>query len=107
MLEEADGGDSGGTGLEAGGGIGTGDAAEGEDGDRGDEKAGLAENHDPCGWRDELAGDGFAEDGAEEDEVGVEAAGLFQIVLGVAGEADGGWREVGGGIDGSDLVWGK
>lgn len=70
LEEEADGGHSGGSGLEAGGEVFRGDAAEGEDGDGAGELAGFAEQIEAGAGLNELAVDAFFEDGAKQEEVG-------------------------------------
>ena len=95
MEEHADGGDAGGSGGEALRGAGGGDAPEGEDGGRGREPAGLLESFQAERGRDLPAGDGLAEDGAEEDGVGALVAGVFDLGEGVAGAADEGcWEDL-------------
>ena len=125
-MEQTDGGDSCGSGVEAGVGVGGGDAAEGEDGDGLGSKTGGAEEVQAGASGDFFVGDGFFgdlnfwgrnfcddffEDGAEEDESGAVlwcgrcCAGNFGE--GVAGEADDGFGQGCGGVEGADLHWGE
>jgi hypothetical protein len=69
--------------------------------------AGLAEGVETAGRCDELPADCFAEDWAEEDQIGAEGVGSLNIFRGVAGEADGWALETGLGTNGSDLIGGE
>jgi hypothetical protein len=51
--------------------------------------------------------EGFAEDGAEEDEIGWVEEGGLDLGAGVAGLADGGWRVAVGAVEGADLGGGE
>jgi hypothetical protein len=105
-VEEADAGDAGGSRAKAAGAVFEGDAAEGIDGSGRCGEAGGVEGFEALPRRDELAGDGFVEDGGEEDEVCV-AAGLFDFGESVAGDGDDGWGEAGGSVEFADLAGGK
>ena len=70
VVEEADSGYSGGSGGEALGGVFGGDTAEGVDRDGGGGCAGFAEAVEAGAGGDELARDGFFEDGAKRMAVG-------------------------------------
>lgn len=87
--EEANGRDPGGAGLEAGPGVGRGDAAQGEHRARGGGDAGLGEVTEAPASLDLVAGDGLFEDGAEEDEVGTGGVGRGGFPRRVAADADG------------------
>lgn len=102
MMKEADSGDSGGPGFEAGWGVFRVDAAESVDGSGRGGEAGGVEGFEALAWGDELASDGFLEDGGEEDQVGVVASG-FDLGEGMAGDRDDGRRKGGGGIEAPDL----
>lgn len=84
VLKEADGGDSGGSGCETGGGIVECDSPEGEDADG--VLAGLMKFVEPGGWS---AGTVlFFEHGSEEGEVGAALGGLVDLFGAVAGLSD-------------------
>ena len=96
--------------MEAGLLVQFGDAAEGEDGD------GVGEGADGGQLFEAGAGEvvaalgeveGFAEDGAEEDEVGWIAKGGRDLGAGVAGFADGGGGQAVGAVEGADLGGGE
>jgi hypothetical protein len=88
--KQADGGDAGSSGGEAGGGVGLGDAAEGEDGDGTGGGAGFMELVEADSFGDDGPSDALLEDGAEEDEVCAAFGGAPDLGEGVAGDADGG-----------------
>jgi hypothetical protein len=105
-VEEVDAGDSGSSGFEAGGGIFNGDATESVDGSGSGGEAGCAEGFETLTGGDEFVSDGFVEDRAEEDEVGV-IAGRCYFGERVAGDGDAGWREGRFGIELADLGGGE
>ena len=110
-MEEADAGDSGCTGLDAGGDVGGCDATEGEDRDGRGGGAGLFEEGEPGAAGKVAASDGFIEHGAEEDGVGSGAEGLFamvgELVEAMAGDGDERNRQAGLGVEGADLDGGE
>ena len=110
--EEADGGYSGGSCLEAGLGVFQGDAAEGEDGGGDGGGAGGGEGGEAGPGGDGFAGGYFFEDRAEEDGVYFLRGGSGYFFEGVARDGDGGGGQVGGGVELADLggvefVWGR
>lgn len=105
--EEADAGDAAGSGGEAGCRVLVGDAAESEDGDGVGEGAGGAEEIEAGAGEGFAGGEGFAEDGAEEDEAGWVAGGGGDLFERVAGLADDGGGQGGGGIKAPDLGGGQ
>lgn len=109
-FEEADSGYSGCSGCEAGWGVAGCDAAEGQNGD------GVGEGADGGEFFETRAGEfvqafreveGFAEDGAEEDEVGRVREGGSDLGAGVAGFADRGGGQVVGAVEMPDLGRGE
>ncbi len=106
-MEEADAGDAGGSGCEAGGGVLQRDAAERVDRDGGCGAAGGAKLVDSLPWRDDLAGDNLFEDRGEEDGVGMVDAGAMDVFQGVAGDGDDWRRAVGRGVEAADLGEGE
>lgn len=97
-MEEANSGDAGGPGFEAGRGVSGGDAAEGEDRDGVGEGAGLGQGGEAGGW-----GVSLAEDGAEEDEAGRVEVGGEDLAARVAGAADDRVRQAVGAVEMPDL----
>jgi len=90
LEEEADGGDSAGSGVDAGGGIRFGDSAEGQDGSLAGGGAGGAESVEACSGNDDAAIHGLFEDRTEEDQAGAVRVGAVDVGEGMAGDADGG-----------------
>jgi hypothetical protein len=84
LLEEADGGDSGGSGAKAGFRVVEGDAAEGENGDLG--AAGFLQSGEASG----LGSGGLvlAEDGSKDGEVSCVGLGAKYVCDGMAGGGD-------------------
>jgi hypothetical protein len=91
FLEEADGGDAGCSGLQAGFGILQSDPSEGEDGDFG--ATGLAESVEA--FRAGSGGIFFFEDGGEEGHVRAAGCGLDDFFWGVTGDGDPGFSDRG------------
>lgn len=119
--KEAYGGDAGGSSGECGGGVGAGDASEGEDGDGLSGEGGCAEQIEASAGSDFFiddvflggirCGDHFFEDGTEEDVGGTvvrrSRCGAGNLVEGVAGEADERLGQAGRGVEGANLSGGK
>ena len=108
-MEEADPGDSGGSGLQAGGSIFGGDASEGVDGSRICGETNRVEGFETLAVSDDLACNGFLEDWSEEDEIHL-IARLCDFSQGVTGDGDDGRRELSGDVKfsdlgGSELAW--
>lgn len=107
-MEEADSGDSSGSGFEAGGCVFEGDAAEGVDGGGCGREAGGAKLVEALAGESLLVGEGLLEDGGEEDGVDVvDAGGALDVVEGVAGGGDQRRRLAGGGVEVTDLGGGE
>ena len=107
LAEEADGGDAAGSGFEAEGDAFVGNASQGEDGSLLGDDAGGFEGIEAEAMDEEFAVVGFAEDRAEEDQVGGAIAGAFDFFEGVAGDADDGRKVRCGvtlGLMGEDLA---
>lgn len=109
-VEEVDPGDSCSSGFEAGGGIFEGDASESVDGSGGCGEADCAEGFEALARGNKFVSNGFMEDRAEEDDVGV-IAGCCHFGERVAGDGDDGWWEGRLGIEladlgGGELAWG-
>lgn len=98
VVEEANSGDSGGSGLEAEAGTSEGDSAECDDGDGVGEAAGLTKGVEAGGCGDEAIVDRFPEDRGEEDGIRCSHDGLTDFVESVAGDGDDGGGESGGGV---------
>ena len=84
FLEEADGGDAGSSGLQAGSGVLQSDSSECEHWDFG--AAGLAESGKAFGGG--FRGVFLFEDGSEEGQVGAVGGGLGDFFRGVTGDGD-------------------
>ena len=106
-MKEADAGDAGGSGCEAGGGVLQCDATQRIDRDGGGCAACVAEPVEALSPDRFPIGEGFFKDGGEENGVGMVFMSAAHVFEGVAGGGDDWRRETDCSVEAADLGWGE